>query len=244
MGPMRGMGGGMGGRGGMPGMSSAAARLAIAVIAASVVTFALNLQNWVMLVPGLVFQSFAVWQPITYALIGGSPMEVLFSALIIWQMGGFFETTWGSRRTLFFGLGLTVIAGLVTVLLALLIPGLRGFSFGGAGVIASVLWVGYGLSFGKSHVPFWGASISGYAFAGIGCLFVVLQAAFGSLVSVIPEVLALGMAAAWVRLGSPKVWWLRLQSWRLNRELRGRSKHLRVVDTKTNSAREDDGWLN
>lgn len=240
--PIRGGGGGFGG--GVPGIHSTSAKLAIAVIAASILTFALGLQAWVSLVPGMVFGNFALWQPVTYALIGRSPMEVLFSALIIWQMGSFFEMTWGSRRTLYFGFGLTVLAGVLTALLALVFSPLRSFPFGGAGVIASVLWVGYGLSFGRSQVNFWGMPLSGNAFAGIGALFVVLQAAFSGLVAVIPDIFALGLAAAWVRLGSPKVWWLRFQSWRLNRELRGRSKHLRVVDPKSSSTREEDRWLN
>lgn len=226
------------------GLSSASAKLALAVIAVSVVTFGLNLQLWLSLVPGMTLGSLALWQPLTYVFLGSSPMEVLFSALIIWQMGGYFEATWGARRLVTYSVGLAALAGVLTVLTSLLIPSLRTYPFGGAGVIASLLWIGYGLSYGKAQLSFWGAPVSGYAFAGIGGLFVVLQAAFGGIVSVIPDVFAIAMGAAYIRLGSPRVWWLRLQSWRLTRELKGRSKHLRIIQQDDTTQRGDDRWLN
>ena len=238
---MRPMRGGGRVRFGLPGMGSASTKLALAIVGVSILTAAASAHQWMALVPALTISNFALWQPFTYAFIGMEPMEVLFSALIVWQMGSFFETTWGSKRTIVFALGTTFAAGVLTALLALVIPSLRLTAFGGAGVIASVMWVGYGLSFGKSQTNFWGMPISGYAFAGIGLLFIVLQAAFAGVRTVVPDVLAVGLAALYVRNGSPKVWWLRFQGWRLQRELKGRSKHLHIVN---NSSRESDRFLN
>ena len=49
------------------------------------------------LVPGLVLRGY-VWQPLSYAFVENSAMGVIFGALILWQLGGALEQTWGTRR--------------------------------------------------------------------------------------------------------------------------------------------------
>ena len=92
--------------------------------------------------------------------------------------------------------------------------------------MGSALWVAYGLSFGRRQTNFWGLPVSGNVFALIGVGFVFLSGAFSSFLLVVPSAVALLLTWAYLRMGGPSDWLLRLQSWRLQRQLRSRSKHL------------------
>src|SRR5215831_47552 len=165
----------------LPVLQGAASWLAVALVVGSVV-FALSREGigeLLRLVPGLVLRGY-VWQPLSYAFIENSPMGVIFGALILWQLGGALEQTWGTRRMSFFAVGVTVLAGILTVLLALLVPALRNIPFAGGFVMGSALWVAYGLGFGRHQTNFWGLPVSGNVFALIGVGFVFLSGAFSS----------------------------------------------------------------
>ena len=144
-----------------------------------------------------------VWQPLSYAFVEGSPMGVIFGALILWQLGGALEQTWGTRRMVAFAVGTTVLAGAITVLLALVVRALLGIPFTGGWVMGTSLWVAYGLSFGRRQTNFWGLPVSGNVFALIGVGFVFLNGAFSSFLLVIPEAVALLLTWAYLRLGGP-----------------------------------------
>ena len=228
----------------LPGLKGAAAWLAVALVVGSVV-FALGrdgIGQYLRLVPGLVLRGY-VWQPLSYAFVEGSPMGVIFGALILWQLGGALEQTWGTRRMAAFALGTTVLAGAITVLLALVVRALLGIPFTGGWVMGTSLWVAYGLSFGRRQTNFWGLPVSGNVFALIGVGFVFLNGAFSSFLLVIPEAVALLLTWAYLRLGGPASWILRLQGWRLQRQLRTRSKHLTLVSPDRNTPRDSDRFL-
>lgn len=228
----------------LPGLQGAAAWLAVGLVVGSVV-FALGrdgLGEYLRLVPGLVRHGF-LWQPLSYAFIADSPMSVIFGALILWQLGGALEQTWGTRRMTAFALGTTVLAGVVTVLLALVVHRLLSVPFSGGFVMGSALWVAYGLSFGRRQTNFWGLPVSGNVFALIGVGFVFLTGAFQGFVYVVPEAVALLLTWAYLRLGGPASWILRLQGWRLQRQLRTRSKHLTLVSPDRNTPRDSDRFI-
>lgn len=228
----------------LPGLQGAAAWLAVALVVGSVV-YALSREGLgalLLLVPGAVLRGL-VWQPLSYGFVENSPMGVIFGALIVWQLGGALEQTWGTRRMSTFAVGTTVLAGVLTVLLSLLLPTLRGIPFAGGFVMGSALWVAYGLSFGRRQTNFWGLPVSGNVFALIGVGFVFLSGAFSSFLLVIPEALALLLTWAYLRLGGPSDWLLRLQGWRLQRQLRVRSKHLTLVSPDRNTPRDSDRFI-
>ncbi len=229
-----------------PGLQSSAAKLAIGLIVGSVI-FALTrggLGERLMLSPALTWSG-DLWQPLTYVFVEGSPMGVIFGALVLWQMGGGLEQPWGSRRLLTFAIGVTVVAGLLTVLLAGVLPGsgVARSTYGGGWVMAGALWVAYGLSFGRAQTNFWGMPVSGNVLALIGVGFVFLEGAFSGWALIIPS--AFGLALTWVavRFGGPGEWWLRLGSWRLQRQVRSRSKRLRLVTRDRNTPRDSDRYL-
>ena len=228
----------------LPGLRGAAAWLAVALIGGSIV-FALTREGvggLLLLTPGLVLRGW-VWQPFTYAFVENSPMGVIFGALILWQLGGALEKSWGTRRMTLFAVGTTVVAGVGTVLLALVVPALRGIPFAGGFVMGSALWVAYGLGFGRQQTNFWGLPVSGNVFALIGVGFVFLNGAFTSFLLVVPDAVALLLTWMYVRLGGPSDWLLRVQGWRLQRQLRSRSKHLSIVSPDRNTPRDSDRFI-
>ncbi len=232
---MRPMRSGWGGFGGSAGLSSTAARLALGIVAGSILFgFAARsgFGERLLLVPGLVVGQLHVWQFLTYAFIATDPFGVLISALVIWSLGGALERSWGSRRTLTFGLGITAAAGALTVLLALVYRPLLAQPFAGATVLLTVLWVAFGLAWGRGQTNFWGIPMTGNTLALIGVGFVVLNAAFAGWQHVVPSAFAIALTWGYMRVGSPRMLWLRFQSWRLQRQLKGprRSRnHLRVA---------------
>ncbi len=229
---------------GFPGIRSAAVRLAVALVVGSVL-YALLRQSYgaaLLLTPVDVFRLW-LWQPFTYGFVETSPMGVIFAALVLWQVGGSLEQRWGPRRMVAFAVGTTVLAGLLTVALSLFVPPLALVSFGGGWVMGISVWVAYGLSLGRVGTNFWGLPVSGNVLALIGVGFVFLEGAFYGWLLVVPSVLGLLLAALYLKAGGPELWWLRFQSWRLHRRLRGRSKHLKVVAPDRNTPRDSDRYL-
>lgn len=230
---------------GFPAIRSAAAALAVALVAGSVL-FAMTqrfLGEWLLLFPRVVFQSFALWQPVSYAFIEVSPMGVIFGALILWSIGGALEQTWGARRMVAFSLGVTVLAGLLTLALAFPVQAVWDRPFAGGAVMTSAIWVAYGLSFGSRQTNFWGMPVTGNVLALIGVGFVFLNGAFGSWLAILPDVFALILTFLYVRVGTPRMLWLRVGSWRLQRQLKARSRHLTVISDERNTSRDSDRFL-
>lgn len=238
--PMRSSGGG----GGFPSLETMSAKLTVALVAFSVLYLATRGGQGALLLLTPGFLGSFLWQPFTYAVIGKEPLEIIFGALIFWQIGGFLESVWGSKRLLLVALGGTALAGFLTALVAFVAPLADNYS--GAWVMATILWVGYGLTIGRGQTSFWGLPLSGNALAGIGAGFVVLAVLASGrnpvegLLLNLPRVFALLIAFAYVRGASPKRLWLGFQHWRLQRQVRARSRNLRVVAPD----RPDDRYLN
>lgn len=235
-------GGGFGG--GIPGLEAMSAKLAIGLVAGSVLYLLTRNTGGVLLLltPGKL-GSF-LWQPLSYAFIEASPIGIIFGAIIIWSIGGWLEGVWGPRRMLLVALGCTALAGLVTSAAALVIPVAPVYA--GGSVMATILWVAYGLVIGRGQTNFWGIPLSGNAFAGIGAGFVALRVltsgdnVFEGLLYQLPEVLGLLFVFFYMKGASPRRLWLQLQHWRLQRQLRGRARNLRVIS----SERPNDRYLN
>src|SRR5579864_70469 len=128
-------------------VNTAAAKLALAVVVASV-AYGLGKDSWgqqLVLTPRAVIEHAAAWQFLSYGFIASDPLSLIFGVLIIWQIGSALEATWGSRK--FFAVvgGITILSGVLTVVLSLLVQRISGFPFFGSFVMSSVIWVAYGL---------------------------------------------------------------------------------------------------
>ncbi|WNG34221.1 rhomboid family intramembrane serine protease [Archangium minus] len=231
-----------GGGFGFPSVQSTAAKLAIGLVAGSFVALLLRESVGLLLLlsPQAVFPGLMLWQPFTYGFVETNPMGIIFGAFALYSIGGGLEMSWGSRRMLWVVWGGTALAGILTVVLSLFFPLLRASLYTGGWVMGTIAWVAYGLSIGRGQTNFWGIPITGNVFAAIGVGFVVFNGLSAGWISQVPEVLALGITFVAVRGGSPRQLWLRLQHWRLQRQLRGRSRHLRVISRE----RPDDRYLN
>ena len=226
-------------------MESMSAKLAIGLVAGSVLFLLTKSTGGVLLLltPGNL-GSF-LWQPLTYSFIETSPLGIMFGAIIIWSIGGWLEGVWGPKRMLLVALGCTALAGLLTAGAAAL--GVRVAAvYAGGTVMASVLWVAYGLTIGRGQTNFWGIPLSGNAFAGIGAGFVLLSVltsgdnVFEGILYQLPEVLGLLFVFVYMKGASPRRLWLQIQHWRLQRQVRARARNLRVVS----SERPNDRFLN
>lgn len=225
----------------MPPIQSMAAKLTLALGVGSVL-FALGVQP-LALSPEAVLREFFLWQPLTYTFVSYGALGVIFSLLITYQIGGALEMSWGSKRLLWFAVGSTVLAGLLTVLLSLVVPVMRDVRFLGGTVMTSALWIGYGLSVGRGQSNFWGMPITGNGLAAIGVGFTFLNALYMGFWRAVPDFIVIALAFAYVRGFSPRIVWLRFQSWRLQRQLKGRSKHLKVVSGDRNMPSDSDRYL-
>ncbi len=241
--PMRSRwGGGFGG--GFPGLEAMSAKLAVGLVVGSVLYLLTRNTGGALLLLTPGFLGSFLWQPFTYAFIARDPIGIIFGAIIIWSIGGWLEGVWGSKRMLLVALGCTALAGLLTAAAALLVP--VAPLYAGGWVMGSILWVAYGMTIGRGQTNFWGIPLSGNAFAGIGAGFVALRVltsgdnVIEGFLLQLPDVLGLLFVFVYMRGASPRRLWLQLQHWRLQRQLRSRSRNLRVVS----SERPNDRYLN
>ncbi|HLL51911.1 MAG TPA: rhomboid family intramembrane serine protease [Myxococcaceae bacterium] len=241
--------GGYGGGGGFGGfqlrLTTVSAKLAVGLVVGTVLS-TLGMRGWLALVPDRVFHGFAVWQPLTYAFVASGALDLIFGALILYSIGGVLESIWGPRRLLRFALGTTAVSGLLTLLVALVVPSLRLTLFPGGWAMTTSLWVAYGLFIGRGPANFWGLPTTGNVLALIGVGFVALNFLQGA-GQAIPAVFACAITFAYMRglVPSPKRLQLRFQDWRLRRQARSRAKHLKVVGGKdvNTSPRGSDRYL-
>jgi membrane associated rhomboid family serine protease len=119
---MRSFGGG--GGSGLPSLETMASKLAVALVAGSVLYHLTKGGQGALLLlwPDFVLGRLFLWQPLTYAFTESSPLGIIFGAIITWSIGGYLESIWGGRRLLLVAVGITALAGFITVLLAMLNP--------------------------------------------------------------------------------------------------------------------------
>jgi membrane associated rhomboid family serine protease len=218
--------------------------LAIGIVAGSIIYgLAKNAGygEFLLLSPGLLLKGF-VYQVLSYSFIDREPMGVLFGAMAMWQMGSSLEVSWGRKRFLWFSLAVPAIAGVLTALFVLLVP-TPLVSWDGAWVMAGSCWLAYGWSFGKRQTGFWGMPVSGNTLAIIGLLFMLLTALLGHWSLVIPRAFAAALTFAYVRYGSPAGLLTQLRGWLLQRKLKSKNKHLRVVGKERNIGGGSDEYL-
>lgn len=233
----------------LPEVRNAATALALISVVTSIVWWVLATQGVVdlYLTPGAVLHGFALWQPFTWLPVSTDTGSVLFSALILWSTGGSVERRWGRKRFLRLALGTTFVAGLITVAISLLVPGMQRIPYTGGTVMSSLVWVSWGLIIWDEQTNIFGFPLSGRTFAMIGVLIPVLNGVFSRLgpLTMIPDYLAILMAFAMIRFGlAPSDLWLRLQSARLQRDLKKRSSRLSVITGgERNMPKDSDKYL-
>jgi membrane associated rhomboid family serine protease len=238
----------------MPSFRTVSAKLAAVFVVGSVVARLIEDSTGfsLRLVPGQVMTDFTLWQLVTFIPVEFSAMGIVFGAIVIWSMGGYLEGWWGPKR-MFVVLAVVMVAtGLLTVAGAALYGPMRSFAFTGGWAMAGAIWVLYGLTIGRGETNFWGIPLTGNSLAAIGVGFVGLQAVAGrpegvplrwGIISVVPDLLALAMCYGYMRWGSPRKLWTKVQSFWLERQVRRRSRRLSVISGQRNMPSDSDRFL-
>jgi membrane associated rhomboid family serine protease len=231
----------------MPEVRNASTALALASVVMSIIWWVLSNGTGVSLylIPADVLTRLALWQPFTWLLASIGAMPVLFSALIIWSIGGSIERRWGRNRFLRFALGTTFFAGLGAVGIAALVPGMLGLPYQGGSTMSSTIWVAWGLIIWNEQTNLFGFPLTGRTFAMIGVLIPLLNGVFGGLLLMVPDYLGIILAFIIIRGElSPSDLWVRFQSARLQRELKKRSSRLSVITGgERNMPKDSDKYM-
>ncbi len=141
-----------------PGPLSPALKALIAVNVAVFIVMALMpplsrlaVQQFLGLVPAAIFESFRLWQPVTYMFLHGTIGHIFFNMLSLWMFGTELERIWGTNFFLRYYFVTGIVAAITTIAVSLLpFPETaRMFdvvTIGASGAIYGLL-LAYGLTF-------------------------------------------------------------------------------------------------
>ena len=190
------------------------------------------------LVPIAVVQRLWLWQPLTYAFVETSPLGVIFGALILWQLGGpRWSRPGAARRMALFAVGTTVTAGVLHRGAGSLVPPpAAGARYAGGTVMASVALGGLRPELGPPPDELLGPRHLGERLRpDRGGLRLPQRRVRRLLASWCPP--PLGLLLTWA---IPQDWRAGglaapTPGWRLQRQLRSRAKHLKLVSPERNT---------
>lgn len=121
-----------------------------------------NFEKYFGFVPGLFFQSFYLWQPVTYLFFHDTQnvFHIVLNLLMIWWLGSELEQKWGSKFfTLYYfisGVGAALIYLIVTLVYVMITDKIQPLLLpviGASGAIFGLM-VAYGIVFGERIVYF------------------------------------------------------------------------------------------
>ncbi len=111
------------------------------------------MQEFLGLVPAAVFQSFRIWQPVTYMFLHDTRAigHILFNMLALWMFGTELERMWGTKAFLRYYFATGIAAAITTILVSLApFPAttrlFHTVTIGASGAIYGLL-LAYGLTF-------------------------------------------------------------------------------------------------
>jgi membrane associated rhomboid family serine protease len=186
-----------------------------------------------------------VWRLVTWVLFETEPLNLLFGCMTLYFFGRDLYFTWGERRFVVVYFATAALTAAATTVVALFWPAASGPALGLWPVISALI-VAWAVYFPDRQILlFFALPVSGramlYVTLGGTLFFAVMGRGLGPYV---PHLIAeLGMLA-WTRSPSTGRFWERLRMAAHERNLKRRSRHLKVIDRD----RERDGsrsrWLN
>jgi membrane associated rhomboid family serine protease len=136
--------------------------IVLQVIVAKFIFPDLSLEKYFGFVPGLFFQNFFVWQPVTYLFLHDTQnvLHVVLNMMMLWWLGSELEQKWGSRFfTIYYfvsGIGAALIYFIVTMIYVMVTNKIQPMLIpviGASGAIFGLM-VAYGIVFGERIVYF------------------------------------------------------------------------------------------
>lgn len=182
--------------------------------------------------PSQVLDGARVWTAFTYLFLELDPMSLLFYEVFgLWIFASPLEHRWGSRRFLFYFFGTGTGAAVLTTVLGLLPSSLRVFSaFHGTYVAGTAILVGWVLMNWHSTAyllifPVRAPFLLLFAL-GVPALYIIQ----GVWQPFIPVLLAAGIGYLLLSRGiSPRRAYLHFRAWWIDRQLKRKARHLRVI---------------
>lgn len=185
--------------------------------------------------PASVLDRLWVWTPLTYLFVSIDGLGlVLHIAISLWIFGSHLERQWGTERYLLYFFSTGVGAALLTTALGAFLPGLRMASpvlFQGTWIVGLSLLLGWVLMNWHQTILFFFVPLPAPVVLGIALLFVFLRLLAGQWQSVVPVGFSLGIGYLMLqRRGiSLRRAYLQFRAWWIERQLRRKARHLRVV---------------
>lgn len=206
---------------------------------------------WGSLLPDKVLKG-EVWRLVTWVFLELDPLQLLFGALALYWFGRDLALAWGTRRFVAVYLGLTALAGVLTVLVALLVwpTEMLAQDYTGNWALVDAMMLAWALLYPDRQILlFFVLPVSGRIIFWITLLGTVAYAAYRGFHFFIPHLSAELLMIAYCRGLSPRRLWLRLRLSSLERSAKRRARHLKVVEG--GGEREGQGkgpkppkWLN
>jgi membrane associated rhomboid family serine protease len=201
--------------------------------------------EWTVLAPELVKRG-EIWRVVTWPFVQGDVFALLFVGFMLWTLGQQLSYAWSERRFVTRFLGYTLGAGVGTTLLAFVFDSASSPHIG-AWPVVNALIVAWALLFPDRQVNIWGVlPVTGRTLAllvlGGTVLAVVMVGKLHGFGGFAPHLVAIGMA--WVQargVGGRRIGWQARQWWS-EREMRRRTKHLKVV--RKDGSGDRPRWMN
>ncbi len=196
----------------------------------------LPLGNLLALRTGAVWEG-EVWRLLTWVLVEGDPLNLLFGGLVLYWFGRDLVLAWGERRFLVTWFAVPAVAAGLATLLTLAWPSLGAYRFGGFWVALDAIVVAWGLLHPfRQILLFFAVPVSGRALVLVTVGGTVLFALFLGVAAFVPHLLAEGLSWLHASGNGPGRWLRRLRMPRLRR--RGRFEVIHV------DRDPDRRWLN
>ncbi len=228
---------------------SAVGLVLVLILVATVGSWIVRNGGWAVLSPGLVFAG-QIWRLATWPFVQDDPLTLLFGGFMLYQFGSQLAFDWGEGRFLRTFAGLTIGAGLLTCALAVFLPPVRAVAHVGMWPVVTALLLMWALRNPDQQLNFWGVlPMTGRTVALLVVAGTVLYGlAAGGIYGLFRftthfSALFLGWMLTRTHRGVPlRRWKLAWRDFKLERQLRRRSKHLKVV--RKNGQDEKPRWMN
>jgi membrane associated rhomboid family serine protease len=231
---------------------SAVGLLLAAIVVATVGSWLARDSAWAALFPERVLRG-EIWRLVSWVLVQEDPTTLFFGGLTLWFFGPQLAYDWGEGRFLSTVIGLTAGAGILTVLVTVLFR-IGGFAYLGMWPLVDGLILLWALRYPDQQILlFFVLPVTGRMLALLTVAANVLFALYGlsraglfGLLSYTPAFasLLLAWAVSRRRFSTPfRRWKLQWRDFRLERQLRRRSRHLKVVK-KNGQGGEPPSWMN
>lgn len=193
--------------------------------------------------PSQVLDGWKVWTPFSFLFVASDPFNLLlYEVFGLWMFASRLEQSWGPRRFLYYFFATGTGAALATTALAAALPSLRlapPGTFPGPSIALNAILLGWVLMNWHATVYLFLFPVRAPYLLLFALAFPVLRIIQGFWEPVVPELLGMAIGYALMRRRpSSRRAWLHFRAWWIDRQLRRRSRHLRVVPPPQREERE------